>query len=65
MSEFEKYVWMFYPPGEIYGRFFKDKLTKTQLKAACKARSFHPSFEGDTIDREAVRDILFIMLGIS
>ena len=59
IKEFQDYCWSFYAPGEIYGHFFEDKLTRIELDAACVLRSVSESFDGDSIDRECVREILF------
>lgn len=59
---FIEYCWKFYAPKEIYGRFFENKLTLKQLSAACDLRMTSPNFDGDSIDREVVRDILRLAL---
>ncbi len=56
---FFDYVWQFYGPGQMHGEFFDNKLTPKELQDAIKIRMADPNFEGDTVDREAVRDILF------
>ena len=69
-KEFFDYCWEFYKPNGIYGEtFFNNTLTKEELKRAITIRTrivsstamgnFH--FEGDTTDREIVRDILLII----
>ena len=55
---FADYCWDFYGPGHLYGHFFDDNLTRQELNVAVVARMKHDLFEGDTIDREAVRDLL-------
>lgn len=62
-KEFADYCWSFYGPGEIHGKFFGDKLTRAELEKAVSLRMLSPAFEGDSVDREHVRDILMIALG--
>ncbi len=59
-KEFVDYVWSFYGPGQIYGDYFKNALTKTELKRAIKEHLANPPFpfDGDSVDREYVRDIM-------
>ena len=64
-KEFFDYCWEFYKPNGIYGKtFFNNTLTKKELKRAITIRTRIVSitaFEGDTTDREIVRDILLII----
>jgi hypothetical protein len=55
---FFDYCWKFYAPGEIYGEYFGNKLKPEDLKEAIAERMKDPKFEGDSVDREAVRDML-------
>lgn len=55
---FFEYCWKFYAPGEMHGDYFDNKLTPEDLKAAIAQQMKTPNFEGDSVDREAVRDIL-------
>lgn len=64
IKEFKEYVWSFYQPNEMYGEFFEHNLTKEELDKAVKQRTSAKvkknfPFEGDSIDREIVRDIMF------
>lgn len=65
MTTFEKYCWGFYGPKQIYGDFFGHKLTHDQLRSACFLRQTMAAnnFDGDSVDREAVRDILLAATG--
>ena len=60
LDEFVDYCWQFYAPGEIYGDYFDNNLTKEELVKACKVRMKDTKNwgDGDTFDREAVRDIM-------
>ena len=66
-KEFFNYCWSFYGKCGLYSKdFFNDTLTKQELKRAITIRTkimgesrFH--FEGDTTDREIVRDIIFLL----
>ena len=56
MSPFERYCWMFYGPRSLYPI---EGLTPHQLEIACRLRSQHRDYcDGDSFDREAVRDWL-------
>lgn len=61
---FLEYCWSFYGPCEIYGRIFHHKLNKQQLFTAVmlRIRCAGENFAGDSVDREAVRDILLTAL---
>lgn len=56
---FTEYCWSFYGPGGIYGGFFDNNLTYGELNAAVDLQMTVPDFEGDTVDREKVRERLF------
>lgn len=61
-KEFSTYVHGFYGPGEIYDLGF----TLEEIKQAIKIRKAHPNlkkipFDGDSFDREYVRDIVLKM----
>lgn len=62
VEDFVNYCWQFYAPNEIYGDFFENNLTKDELRLAVNLRvrkaTIKFKFEGDTFDREIVRDIL-------
>ncbi len=65
LDNFFDYCWGFYGPNGIHGNFFNNKLTRKELRVACAARMSHPSWgDGDTVDREAVREILFKAHGL-
>ena len=57
-KEFTEYVWKFYGPGQIYGHFFGDTLDKGELVAAVDERMQNKGYEGDSMDREIVRDLM-------
>jgi DNA-binding CsgD family transcriptional regulator len=58
--EFVDYCMSFYGPGQIYSEYFKTPVTRDRVQAAMvellqvEAREF----AGDSVDREAVRDIM-------
>lgn len=56
--EFAKYVWSFYAPGQLYGAYFNNNLTKKELIVAVAKQVQLCNFEGDSFDREAVRDLM-------
>jgi len=60
LNTFVDYCWQFYAPGEIYGDYFDNNLTKPELIEACKKRMKDTKNwgDGDSFDREAVRDIM-------
>ena len=65
-EDFINYVLDFYQPGAIYGDFFDNSLTKEEVIKAVDLRikkSDDLPFEGDSIDREIVRDIIFNLRG--
>ncbi len=65
-QEFIDYVWSFYAPdSELYGDFFDKTLTKEEIKKALKMRLTNKklAFDGDSFDREIVRDIMFYNRG--
>lgn len=57
-NQFIDYCWSFYGPKQLYGEIFGHSLTKGELVAAVDAHIESPTFEGDSVDREAVRDIM-------
>jgi len=64
-QDFEEYVWEFYQPGGMHGDFFGNKLTKAEVKAAIKLLQLVVGNleEGDSVDRERIRDILLAAHG--
>lgn len=63
-KEFEDYCFEFYGPKEIHGDFFDHSLTREELRLAIHLRMSDPySFDGDSFDREIVRDILLAVRG--
>lgn len=66
LKEFKAYVWSFYGPKGHYGEFFDYKLTKKEIDSALVLMLSHPkfNFEGDSFDREILRDILLYARGI-
>ena len=60
-GEFTGYLWHYYKPKAIYGEFFNHTLTKEEvLKGIKQYRAKYPKKwgEGDSMDREWVRDIM-------
>ena len=64
-KEFEDYCFEFYGPKEMYGDFFDHSLTREELRLAIKLRLSNKEFgfDGDSLDREIVRDILLAVRG--
>ena len=62
-EKFLSYCWEFYGPEGIYGHFFDHNLTLDELKQALKVRKIFPNFEGDSIDRELIRDVILVLRG--
>ena len=61
-KNFKDYFWSFYGPEVgIYKDFFNNNLTIRELDRALKIRlsNMKLEFDGDSIDREIVRDIIF------
>lgn len=64
IKEFVNYVFEFYGPNGIYADFFKGTaVTKAEIRKATKIRQGTGQFEGDSFDREAVRDIMLAARG--
>jgi hypothetical protein len=63
---FLEYCWSFYGPKGLYAEFFREyPVTRKELKAACDARRATEHYaDGDSFDREAVREILFAAKGM-
>ena len=62
IENFKKYVWSFYGRGEgIYKDFFGNNLKMKEVERAIQIRlsNMKLEFDGDSIDREIVRDIIF------
>ena len=67
-KEFFNYCWSFYGKGGLYSKdFFNDTLTEQELNNAIIVRVFFPTehikrfhYEGDSTDREIVRDIMLL-----
>ncbi len=60
-GRFTGYVWHYYKPTGIYGDFFNHTLTKEEVLTGIEQyRETHPKKwgNGDTTDREWVRDIM-------
>lgn len=57
---FTDYVLSFYGPNEIYGHFFNHTLSREEVTQAIEERLQDDSFpfDGDSADRERVRDII-------
>ena len=64
IEDFKKYVWSFYGRDEgIYKDFFGNNLKMKEVKRAIQIRleNIKLQFDGDSIDREIVRDIIYKM----
>jgi len=62
IENFKNYVWSFYGKDQgIYKDFFNNTLTMKEVEKAVKIRisKMKLNFDGDSIDREIVRDIIF------
>lgn len=62
MKNFKDYIWSFYGKDKgIYKHFFDNNLTMEEVEKAIKIRlsKIKLKFDGDSIDREIVRDIIF------
>ena len=62
MRNFKDYIWSFYGKDKgIYKHFFDNNLTMEEVERAIDIRlsKIKLKFDGDTIDREIVRDIIF------
>lgn len=57
-KQFTEYVWSFYGPKQINGDMFANNLTRKELNEAVSLLIETREFEGDSVDREAVRDIM-------
>lgn len=57
-KEFIAYCWEFYGPRGIYGEFFGHTLNLGELEEAVDKRMESDSYEEDSVDREAVRDLM-------
>lgn len=64
-QDFIEYVWSFYAPNDLYGRFFDNNPTKEEIIKAIEIRKTNKKleFDGDSIDREIVRDIMLYNRG--
>lgn len=60
LTEFVDYVMSFYGPKGLYKEFFKQPLKRAEVEKALVKRLSETTvrFDGDSIDRERVRDIL-------
>jgi hypothetical protein len=69
-TEFLKYVREFYGPKGLYAEFFAtNPPEQSDYKAAFRTlltlrKKAGVEFEGDSFDREHLRDILFVRMGI-
>ena len=64
IENFKKYVWSFYGEDQgLYRDFFDNNLTMEEIEKAIEIRlsNMKLDFDGDSIDREIVRDIIFKM----
>lgn len=60
MTDFVDYVFGFYGTGGIYDM----GATKDQILEASKIRAATGDFQGDSFDRESVRDIMIDKFGL-
>ena len=65
LTEFIDYVMSFYGPEGLYQEFFVQPLMRSEVEKAVVKRLGETTvpFDGDSIDRERVRDILFDQRG--
>ena len=65
-EEFVDYVWGFYGKDGIYESFFRENpITKSYLvKVIERYAAINPNFEGDSADRETIREIMALERGI-
>ena len=64
IEDFKKYVWSFYGEDQgLYRDFFDNNLTMEEIEKAIEIRlsNMKLAFDGDSLDREIVRDIIFKM----
>jgi len=64
IENFKKYVWSFYGEDQgLYRDFFDNNLTMEEIEKAIEIRlsNMKLAFDGDSIDREIVRDIIYKM----
>ena len=64
IEDFKKYVWSFYGEDQgLYRDFFDNNLTMEEIEKAIEIRlsNMKLAFDGDSIDREIVRDIIYKM----
>ena len=64
IENFKKYVWSFYGEDQgLYRDFFDNNLTMEEIEKAIKIRlsNMKLDFDGDSLDREIIRDIIFKM----
>tara|TARA_Y100000004_G_C8815444_1_gene369545 strand:+ start:508 stop:777 length:270 start_codon:yes stop_codon:yes gene_type:complete len=64
IEDFKKYVWSFYGEDQgLYRDFFDNNLTMEEIERAIEIRlsNVKLEFDGDSLDREIVRDIIFKM----
>lgn len=65
LEYFKDYVWGFYGPEKIMGKTFNNSLTREELDKAVELRMKNQdiAFDGDSFDREIVRDIMLALRG--
>ena len=64
IENFKKYVWSFYGENQgLYRDFFDNNLTMEEIEKAIEIRlsNMKLDFDGDSLDREIIRDIIFKM----
>jgi len=64
IENFKKYVWSFYGEDQgLYKDFFGNNLKMKEVERAIQIRlsNMKLEFDGDSIDREIVRDIIYKM----
>ena len=65
-KEFVDYVWGFYGNDGIYESFFRgNPITKSYLvKVIERYAVINPNFQGDSADRETIREIMALERGV-
>ncbi len=65
-KDFADYCWEFYAPHAMYGHFFNHTLTRSELNLAVSLRIVGggEAFGADSLDREAVRDLILNARGM-
>jgi hypothetical protein len=64
-KDFVEYVMSFYGAGGLYQEFFGTGVSESEVKKALRIRKKNKkfTFDGDSMDREIVRDIMLYQRG--